>query len=348
MRNFLILSIILLIPLALGNAYAYTITDDSTGGDCSTIGTWDSGSKTCTLSGDIDEGIVIGSNNIILDGDNHIVFGPGGNFENYGVLVEVRTNIVLKNIIVDNFYVGIQLNDSFNNIITDNTIQNIEHEGIVLSNFSKNNLISNNLVTGNGGHGIVSNSDNNEIKSNTSTQNEVGISSYANSGTKVIGNTVKFNSQGLNISSDSTLVEDNIVSDNTSRGILISGNSNTVKNNEISKTASVEFIVEEKPTHEFVFFCDSTIDNLKNHSEWKKYLVIMCECTGYPQISGTSESMYERGHTHLDDLLPIMLENIDKHWILLHASLAVKSEQLINFEKYLNKEYKLNITIINL
>jgi ribonuclease BN (tRNA processing enzyme) len=109
-----------------------------------------------------------------------------------------------------------------------------------------------------------------------------------------------------------------------------------------------EIIVEEKPTYEFVFFCDSTIDNLKNHSEWKKYPVIMCECTGYPEISGTSELMYERGHTHLDDLLPIMLENIDKHWILLHASLAIKNEQLIDFEKKLKNEYNLNITIINL
>lgn len=49
MRNLLILSLILLVPLALGNTYAYTITDDSTSGDCSTIGTWESVTKTCTL-----------------------------------------------------------------------------------------------------------------------------------------------------------------------------------------------------------------------------------------------------------------------------------------------------------
>lgn len=48
-RNLLILSLILLVPLALGNAHAYTITGDSTGGDCSTIGTWESVTKTCTL-----------------------------------------------------------------------------------------------------------------------------------------------------------------------------------------------------------------------------------------------------------------------------------------------------------
>jgi len=46
-----------------------TISDDATGGDCSSIGTWDAGTKTCTLSGDLSEGIVIGSNSITLDGN---------------------------------------------------------------------------------------------------------------------------------------------------------------------------------------------------------------------------------------------------------------------------------------
>ena len=233
--KFLFFSILLVLPLILAsNAYAYTITDDATGGDCSAIGTWDSGSKTCTLSGDLTEGIVIGSNNITLDGNDNILFGPGGSFENYGILVEVRTNIFLKNLIVDNFYVGIQLNDSFDNTISDNIIQNIEHEGIVLSSFSENNLVSDNTVTGNGGHGIVSNSDDNEIRNNVSTHNEVGISVFASSGSKVIENVVKSNQQGMEISSNNILIEGNAIEDNTSRGILISGNSNTVQENNIS------------------------------------------------------------------------------------------------------------------
>lgn len=31
---------------------------------------------------------------------------------------------------------------------------------------------------------------------------------------------------------------------------------------------------------EFVFYCDSTIENLRQHNERKKYPVIICECTG--------------------------------------------------------------------
>ena len=62
---------------------------------------------------------------------------------------------------------------------------------------------------------------------------------------------------------------------------------------------------------ELAFYCDSTIENLKNHSEWKKYPVIMCECTGYPE-KHTVEGIRDKTHTHLDELMPIMLENKDK------------------------------------
>ena len=47
----------------------FTITDDSTGGDCSTIGDWSSATKTCTLSNDLDGPIIIASNDITLDGN---------------------------------------------------------------------------------------------------------------------------------------------------------------------------------------------------------------------------------------------------------------------------------------
>jgi hypothetical protein len=79
MKIFVIITIVAvaMIELIVPSAFAHTITDDSTGGDCSTIETWDSGSKTCTLLGDVNEAIVIGSNGIILDGNDYAVTGPG-------------------------------------------------------------------------------------------------------------------------------------------------------------------------------------------------------------------------------------------------------------------------------
>ena len=59
-----------MVPEAAGSTAQYTITDDATGGDCTTIGAWNSSTKTCTLTGDITVGqvhaIEIGSNGITI------------------------------------------------------------------------------------------------------------------------------------------------------------------------------------------------------------------------------------------------------------------------------------------
>lgn len=56
---------------------------------------------------------------------------------------------------------------------------------------------------------------------------------------------------------------------------------------------------------ELAFYCDSTIENLVNYEEWKKYPSIVVECTGYPKFHIAS-IVKQRGHTHLDDLLEIV------------------------------------------
>ena len=235
--------IVLLVPIlfsiSINEAFAEKIIlDDSTGGDCSSIGTWDTGTKTCTLSGDLSEGIVIGSNGITLDGNGFSLMGPGGDFENYGILMNVRTGVVIKNVIVDNFYVGIQLNDSFGNTISDNVVQNIRFEGIDLRSFSENNVIKNNDIHQNGGGGIAINSDSNVVQDNTITGNRVGIFSGGKDNT-ITGNTVRLNNEsGMEISSDNTLIENNIISDNAisgnGYGINAGGSNLSILHNEIS------------------------------------------------------------------------------------------------------------------
>ena len=108
--KFTILLLLLVVTggFVFSDAFAYTISDDATGGDCSTIGTWDSASKTCTLSGDVNEGIVIGSNYLTLDGNDHVVTGPGTtNDAGYGIHLNVKTHVIIKNIVVKDFLYGI-------------------------------------------------------------------------------------------------------------------------------------------------------------------------------------------------------------------------------------------------
>ena len=97
-------------------------------------------------------------------------------------------------------------------------------------------------------------------------------------------------------------------------------------------------ILENKVSPEIVLYCDSTIENLKNHEDWKKYPIIVCECTNFDEKISDE-------HTSLFQLLPIMLENIDKLWCLIHTSRKLKDD-MIEVEEIKLKSYGLNIKIM--
>ncbi len=53
-----------------------TISDNGTGGDCNTVGIWNSGSKTCTLTENlISKHVVIEDSNITLHCDGYMIQG---------------------------------------------------------------------------------------------------------------------------------------------------------------------------------------------------------------------------------------------------------------------------------
>jgi ribonuclease Z len=80
------------------------------------------------------------------------------------------------------------------------------------------------------------------------------------------------------------------------------------------------------------FYCDSTVENLTEHDEWKDFPVVVCECTGYPDLCADAATLKRRKHTHIDDLEPIMLRHKDKQWILIHASMCVPDSILKQHE----------------
>lgn len=125
---------------------------------------------------------------------------------------------------------------------------------------------------------------------------------------------------------------------------------NKIKNDYInfSKQEKLDFknkggiLTEEKITHEFVFFCDSSIYNLEKHDEWKKYPIIICECTGFPEI----KIFYKDSHTYLDDIELIIRLNKEKKWFLIHSSKAISKETLMKHQDRLNKD-GLDVTFID-
>ncbi len=82
------------------------------------IGTWDSSTRTYTLTTDVYETIQIDENNLTLDGNGYMVTGIG---TGYGVYLNGRTAVAVRNVNVQRFSYGIYLYNSSGNILTDNT-----------------------------------------------------------------------------------------------------------------------------------------------------------------------------------------------------------------------------------
>lgn len=75
-------------------------------------------------------------------------------------------------------------------------------------------------------------------------------------------------------------------------------------------------ITEEVLVPQLCFFCDSNVRNLCDHGEWRKFPVVVCECTG------AGSSTPSPHHTSLEDLVPVVQSEPEKQWILIHTSQA--------------------------
>jgi len=146
------------------------ISDDSTGGDCTSIGTWDWGTKTCTVTADFDvvtgDGIQVTGDGITVDGNGHAV--TGANDPSYaGIRIIDRTNITVTGLHLSSFYKGVVLENSSGNVICQNTLSLID-TAVFLQGSDNNRIAGNNLDSG--AMAIwLNNSGNNAIDGNTIT-----------------------------------------------------------------------------------------------------------------------------------------------------------------------------------
>jgi len=88
------------------------LVDNATGGDCTSIGTWNSASKTCALTTDVYQTIQINSPGITLDGNGHTLNGnPAGDGFLYaaGVYSYGKSNILVKTLTIQRFFSDVML-----------------------------------------------------------------------------------------------------------------------------------------------------------------------------------------------------------------------------------------------
>jgi parallel beta-helix repeat protein len=174
------------------------ISYNATGGDCTTIGIWDSQTKTCTLTTDLNETIQIDSWNITLDGNGHTLTGSGG-YTGNGVYVYKQKYVTIKNLNITNFYRGIGFVESRYGSITGNAFDS-NTNGIWITDFSRYNTISHNTIT-NSSTGIVIRwfSYQNTVENNNLSSNNLGALIWSRSSRTIRNNTFESNHRGIMI-----------------------------------------------------------------------------------------------------------------------------------------------------
>jgi parallel beta-helix repeat protein len=117
------------------------------------------------------ETIEITENDLTVDGDGHTVAGTGSGI---GVHLLSRTAVTIKNLNVQNFTLGIYLENSSGNTVADNISQANSSDGIRLYNSSGNTFEGNTTEGNSKGIFLISSSDN-TIAGNTVSNNAEGI-----------------------------------------------------------------------------------------------------------------------------------------------------------------------------
>ncbi|PKP60107.1 MAG: hypothetical protein CVT88_03890 [Candidatus Altiarchaeales archaeon HGW-Altiarchaeales-1] len=116
----------------------------------------------------------INFNNKIFDCQGHIIDGikyPGS----FGIGFKHKQNNTIRNCVITEFERGIEMGDSVNNTLVNNTLNSLEN-GILLRDYSSNNILANNTLNSSvNGIFLSDGSSNNTLTNNTANLNIMGI-----------------------------------------------------------------------------------------------------------------------------------------------------------------------------
>jgi parallel beta-helix repeat protein len=205
-------------------------------------GIWDSTTRTCVLTSDLNGDVEIAASNITLDCNGHIITGMGSGT---GILSNSKIGIAIKNCVVQDFYSGIVFSSTDQSLLFNNTAQFNSMHGFNIYHSSYNNLTLNiaqqDSEPGFVGFSIYDNSNYNTLVSNTARNNNMHGFVLSNSHhNNLISNTANDNGQfGFVIATSSSY---NNLTSNTAQGNEDSGfklqdasynnlTSNTAQNN---------------------------------------------------------------------------------------------------------------------
>ena len=203
---------------------------------------------TYTFTGNVYESIVIGRDNIILDGANFVVQGTGA-IDSIGIDVSERINVTIKTLKVEAFYHGILLKDSSSCSIDKSNVTTNIRFGIWLYNSSNCIVNRNNLVNNEDGVWLWFCS-NNTISENQERENDFGTRLDSSSNNTISKNRISNNRVSgiyFSYSSNNTFSENDIIDNPV--GILFEylGYNEFCHNNFINNTQQAHDCSQENP-----------------------------------------------------------------------------------------------------
>jgi len=143
--------------------------------DCSNYGSWETSTQTCILEKNLDQSVEIGEDNIVLNCANYSIVGNG---EGYGIYLNSKSGVTVKNCKVQNFTRGLSLSSSGNNRFENNNFSN-NWSGVYL-HASNNNELRQNIVENNSWSGLELDyySQNNTLRGNQMRNNKYNFYSF--------------------------------------------------------------------------------------------------------------------------------------------------------------------------
>lgn len=192
-RLFIMVAVMLFLP-----ASALALTLDATGGDCPSIGTWDTLAQTCTLTQNTSGAFVINADNITLAGAGYTLAGTA---TTTGVTASNRRNLTVKNLNLSGFQTGMEFFAIHSSTIEGNTIitgNRTSDIGLGLYGNTTHVIVKNNLILGEGYAGISGgDADSDTFIGNTIKDFQTGLHfEYCAIGHIFEGNTVEGNTLG--------------------------------------------------------------------------------------------------------------------------------------------------------
>jgi len=223
-------------------AFADVVTVDGidTQGDCEKLLPDGLGgifaSNTCTLQTSITGNVIISNiNDFTLDCDGKSIDSPVPE-EGIGILVDASSNVEIKNCVVNLFVDNILIKNSNRNIISGNTLNESNTNGILLDNSHENEVEFNDGV-GNDFLVTLRNSNDNIVRDNTMSNGENVMEMSNSNGNTIVNNFMESNDNmgfGLFGSTNNT-ISGNIIGGNNAFGLKITNSpGNVIKNNQIT------------------------------------------------------------------------------------------------------------------